>query len=417
MFVIIVGGGISGLSLALSLHQIGVGCRIYDQVAKLEPIGHGINLQPNAVRELTALGLGESLARDGILTAELAFYNKHGQRVWAEPRGCAAGYRWPQISISRGKLHEVLRAAVTERLGADAIATGHKLVDFEERGGKVVLHFVDPAGLPAGKAEGDLLVGADGIHSAVRRRFYPGEKVVFDGHLHYRGIVEAEPFLTGRSMVVVGHRFHRAILYPIAARPAGKVLINWLAYTRIPQGSPIETWDTVAEQAAAAQAFEGWRYPWLDVHALLAQTERVMQLPNVDRDPIPRWSFGRVTLVGDAAHPMQPIGAQAGSQAVVDSRALAGALLAEKKPEQALLRYQNERIAAMNDIILRNRNFGLESVLQLAEERAPDGFANIADVLTQEELQSTAINFKRAAGLDLETVNGRESIVLLPPHA
>src|SRR4051812_6752293 len=176
MRVIIVGGGIAGLSAALSLHQIGVECRVYEAVARLEPVGHGINLQPNAVRELTALGLGESLARDGILTAELAFYNKHGQRVWAEPRGCAAGYRWPQISISRGKLHEVLRAAVTERLGADAIATGHKLVDFEERGGKVVVHFVDPAGLPAGKAEGDLLVGADGIHSAVRRRFYPGEK-------------------------------------------------------------------------------------------------------------------------------------------------------------------------------------------------------------------------------------------------
>ena len=418
MHVIIVGGGISGLSLALSLHQIGVACRIYDQVGKLEPIGHGINLQPNAVRELTALGLGERLARVGILTAELAFYNKHGQRVWAEPRGRAAGYRWPQISISRGTLHEVLLAAIGERLGPDAIATGHKLMGFQERGGKVVARFADPSGRPVDEAEGDLLIGADGIHSAVRRHFYPGEKVVFDGHLHYRGIVEAEPYLTGRSMAVVGHRFHRAILYPIATRPAGKVLINWLAYTRIPEGSPpVEAWDTLAEQAAAARAFEGWTYPWLDVHALFARTERVMQLPNVDRDPIPRWSFGRVTLIGDAAHPMQPIGAQAGSQAVVDGRVLAASLLAAEAPEEALLRYQNERIAAMNDIIIRNRNFGLEAVLQLAEERAPEGFADIADVLTQEELASTAVNFKKAAGLDLETVNSRDSIVELPAQA
>jgi 2-polyprenyl-6-methoxyphenol hydroxylase-like FAD-dependent oxidoreductase len=414
MHVIIIGGGISGLSLALSLHQVGISCRVYDQVAKLEPIGHGINLQPNAVRELTALGLGERLAQVGILTAELAFYNKHGQRVWSEPRGRAAGYRWPQISIGRGKLHEVLLAAMAERLGLDAIVTGHKLVGFEERAGRVVARFVDSNGAPAGEAEGDLLVGADGIHSAVRRQFYPDEKVVFDGYLHYRGIVEAEPYLGGRTMTVVGHRFHRTILYPIAARPGGKVLINWLAYAKIPHGSPpIEAWDTLAEQPAAAQAFAGWTFPWLDVHALLAQTERVMQLPNVDRDPIPRWSFGRVTLIGDAAHPMQPIGAQAGSQAVVDGRVLTAALLRTKQPEEALLRYQNERIAAMNDIVIRNRNFGLESVLQLAEERAPNGFRDIADVLTQEELESTALNFKKAAGLDLDTVNRCESVVNL----
>src|SRR5215472_3908906 len=157
MQVIIVGGGIAGLSAALSLHQIGVDCRIYESVPRLAPLGFGINLQPNAVRELTALGLGEKLAGVGILTAELAFYNKHGQRVWIEPRGRDAGYRWPQISISRGRLHEVLLAAIAERLGPDAIATGHKLAGLDERGGKVIARFVDPAGAPAGEAEGDLL--------------------------------------------------------------------------------------------------------------------------------------------------------------------------------------------------------------------------------------------------------------------
>src|SRR6478735_6259683 len=241
MRVIIVGGGIAGLSAALSLHQIGVDCRVYEAVATLEPVGHGINLQPNAVRELTALGLGEQLADVGILTAELAFYNRHGQLIWTEPRGKAAGYKWPQISISRGKLQEILLAAVHARLGRQAL-------------------------------------------------------------------------VTGRSMVVVGHRSHRAIIYPIAALPGGKVLINWLAYTKIPSGAPpLESWDTVADKTLAVERYQGWSYPWLDVQRLFARTERVLQLPNVDRDPIPRWSFARVTLIGDAAHPMQPVGAQAGS--------------------------------------------------------------------------------------------------------
>src|SRR5215470_2503202 len=415
MQVIIVGGGIAGLSAALSLHQIGIDCRVYESVPRLAPLGLGINLQPNAVRELTALGLGEALARAGILTAELAFYNKHGQLIWSEPRGQAAGYRWPQISISRGKLHEILLAAISERLGPQALATGHHLVGLQQRGDKVMARFNDPAGRTAGEAEGDLLIGADGIHSAVRKHFYPGEAAVFDGYLHYRGIVAGEPYLTGRSMAVVGHRTHRAILYPIAALPGGKVMINWLAYTKIPDGSPpLEAWDTVADGRLAVERFQGWSFPWLDVQGLFAATQRVLQLPNVDRDPIPRWSFARVTLIGDAAHPMQPVGAQAGSQAVVDGRVLAACLLQCADPVEALVRYQDQRIAAMNDMVIRNRNLGLEAVLQMAEERAPDGFAKITDVLTQDELETTASSFKKAAGFDLETVNSRQSYVELP---
>jgi 5-methylphenazine-1-carboxylate 1-monooxygenase len=414
MRVIIVGGGIAGLSAALSLHQIGVDCCVYEAVTKLEPVGHGINLQPNAVRELTALGLGEQLADVGILTAELAFYNRHGQLIWTEPRGKAAGYKWPQISISRGKLQEILLAAVHARLGRLALVTGHQLATLTQRGDKVLAHFNDPAGRPVGEAQGDLLVGADGIHSAVRRHFYPGEAAVFDGYLHYRGIVEGDSYLTGRSMVVVGHRSHRAIIYPIAALPGGKVLINWLAYTKIPSGAPpLETWDTVADKTLAVERYQGWSYPWLDVQGLFARTERVLQLPNVDRDPIPRWSFSRVTLIGDAAHPMQPVGAQAGSQAIVDGRVLAASLLAGADAADALVRYQDQRIAAMNDMIIRNRNLGLETVLQIAEERAPDGFGHITDVLSRDELENTAASFKKAAGFDLETVNSRQSYVEL----
>ena len=417
MKVIIVGGGISGLAHALSLHQVGIACRVYEAVPALSPLGYGINLQPNAVRELFALGLGEALSAVGILTQELAFYNKHGQLIWTEPRGRAAGYRWPQISISRGELHKVLLDAIRERLGADAVVTRHRLSGFEQRDETVIARFIDPSGQPVGEAEGDILVGADGIHSTVRQHFYRGEKAVFDGYLHYRGIVEAEPYLTGASMAVVGHRHHRAILYPVMRRPGGKVMINWLAYTKIPPGAPpLEAWDTAADKEACVDRYKGWTYPWLDVHGLFAATpaEQVLQLPNVDRDPIPRWSFGRVTLIGDAAHPMQPVGAQAGSQAIVDGRVLAASLLAVRDPAEALMRYQDQRIAAMNDMIIRNRNLGLESILQTAEERAPGGFKHIHDVLSQEELENTAISFKKAAGFDVETVNSRDSFVQVP---
>ena len=417
MQVIIVGGGIAGLSCALSLHQIGVPAKVYDQVPVLAPLGYGINLQPNAVRELFALGLGERFAAAGILTQELAFYNRHGQLIWSEPRGKTAGYRWPQISISRGTLHEILLDAIKQRMGPNTVMAGHRLTSFEQHGGKVVARFADPSGQPVAEAEGDVLIGADGIHSTVRRQFYPGEKAVFDGYLHYRGIVEAEPYLTGASMAVIGHRHHRAILYPVAKRPGGKVMINWLAYTKIPPGSPpLEAWDTAADQQACVDQFKGWTYPWLDLHGLFARTpaSAVLQLPNVDRDPIPRWSFSRVTLIGDAAHPMQPVGAQAGSQAIVDGRVLAASLMAMRDPAEALARYQDARIAAMNDMILRNRSLGLETILQTAEERAPEGFKHIHDVLTQEELETTAFNFKKAAGFDVETVNSLNSFVEMP---
>jgi 2-polyprenyl-6-methoxyphenol hydroxylase-like FAD-dependent oxidoreductase len=414
MKVTVIGGGIAGLSCALSLHQVGIACQVYEAVPSLAPLGYGINLQPNAVRELSALGLGGQLAAAGILTKELAFYNKHGQLIWLEPRGKDAGYRWPQISIARSALHEVLLSAIRQRLGAEAVVTGHRLSALEQRGSRVIGQFVGPAGEPIGETESDLLVGADGIHSAVRQHFYPGEKAVFDGYLHYRGLVEYPRFLTGGTMAVIGHRYHRAIIYPVAHQPNGQVVTNWLAYTRIPSGSPpLEAWDTAADKQACLDQYQGWTFPWLDVQGLFAATpaERVLQLPNVDRDPIPCWSFDRVTLIGDAAHPMHPVGAQAGSQAVVDGRVLAASLMATRDPVEALRRYQDERIVAMNDMIIRNRNLGLESVLQTAEERAPFGFTHIYDVLSREELETTALNFKKAAGLDVQTVNSRESFI------
>ena len=283
--------------------------------------------------------------------------------IWTEPRGRAAGYRWPQISISRGELHKVLLAAIAERLGRDAVVTGHRLTGFEQRGDKVVARFADPSGRPVGAAAGDILIGADGIHSAVRQHFYRARRRCSTAICITAASSRPMPYLTGASMAVVGHRTHRAIIYPVdaAARwqgddqlaglhedPGGRAAARSLGHRGRQAG--LRSIDTRAGPIRGSTS-----------KACLRDARRaVLQLPNVDRDPIPRWSFGRVTLIGDAAHPMQPVGAQAGSQAVVDGRVLAAALMASRDPAEALTRYQNERIAAMNDMIIRNRNLGLE---------------------------------------------------------
>jgi 2-polyprenyl-6-methoxyphenol hydroxylase-like FAD-dependent oxidoreductase len=417
MKVIVVGGGIGGLSLALSLHQIGFEPHVFESAPAFQFLGLGINVQPHAVRELTELGLGEPLARHSIATAELAYFNKHGQLVWSEARGVAAGYRWPQHSISRGELQHLLLDAAQARLGHDRIRTGHHLAAFEPRGDGVVARFVDRAsGRDVATVEGDLLVGADGIHSAVRHTFSPQEALHYEGVVNYRGVSAAPPYLSGATMVIAGHRDQRFVAYPIRRLADGNCLINWICVARSDDPMlPLEEWGVRADKAPILKQYATWTFPWLDIPALVERTEDVFVFPDVDRDPLPQWSYGRVTMVGDAAHPMLPVGAQAGSQAIVDGRVLAAALLRFADPAEALRHYQRERMDAMNGMILRNRRLGPETVMQLAEERAPDGFTDIAAVLSKDELDDAAISFKRAAGFDVDTVNTRPSY--LPPTA
>jgi 2-polyprenyl-6-methoxyphenol hydroxylase-like FAD-dependent oxidoreductase len=416
MKAIVVGGGIGGLSLALSLHQIGFDAQVFESAPAFQFLGLGINIQPHAVRELTELGLGEELARNSIPTAELAYYNKHGQLIWSEPRGIAAGYRWPQHSVSRGELQRVLLAAARTRLGPDRIHTGHHLAAFQERDNRVIAKFSDRAtGRDIAEVEGDILVGADGIHSAVRRAFSPSETLHYEGIINYRGVAAARPYLSGATMVIAGHRDQRFVSYPIKRLADGRCLINWIcvAYGADPM-LPLEEWGVRADKAAIFAKFSDWKFEWLDIPALVEATQDVFQFPDVDRDPLLQWSFGRVTMVGDAAHPMLPVGAQAGSQAIVDGRVLAAALARVADPVEALQSYQRERMDAMNGMILRNRRLGPETVMQLAEERAPHGFSDISAVLTADELKEASISFKRAAGFDVETVNTRPSY--LPQH-
>lgn len=414
MKVIVVGGGISGLTMALSLHQIGVPVRVYEAARAVTPLGVGINLQPNAVRELTELGLGEALAGLGIATDALRFFNKFGQPVWQEKRGREAGFGWPQYSLHRGRLQVALAEAARARLGDDGLRTGHIFQRCTERGDKVVATFADRGGGVIAEDEADILIGADGIHSAVRRQFYPGEgEPNFAGQILWRAAVETEPFLGGATMIIAGHFHQRIVAYPVAKGAApGKLLTNWIAQMTVETTAPPrEDWNRQVGPERFLDAFRDWRFDWLDFPTLVGATAEIFEFPLVDRHPVERWSFGRVTLIGDAAHPMQPTGSQAGSQAIVDARLVAAALLAARDPVAALAAYDRTRRPVMNDITLRNRSFGPEAAMQLAEERAPQGFKQIEDVIPRDELEAISRSFQQAAGLDPAAVNVRPALV------
>jgi len=412
MKVLVIGGGIGGLTMALSLHQVGIPVRVYEAVREVTPLGVGINLQPNAVRELEELGLGDGLARVGTATQELCYFNKFGQLIWREPRGRAAGFNWPQYSIHRGYLQVLLAEAARARLGAENLRTGHQFAKFAERGDKIVATFVDRhTGATIAEDEGDILIGADGIHSAVRRQLYPAEgEPNFASQILWRAAVDAAPFRGGASMAIAGHFHQRVVAYPIgpSARHPGKMLTNWIAQMTVSaEAPPREDWNRKVTKERFFAAFEKWKFPWLDLPQLVADTDEIFEFPLVDRHPVEQWSFGRVTLIGDAAHPMQPTGSQAGSQAVVDARMLTAELIANLDPVAALARYDQIRRPVMNDVTVRNRNFGPEAAMQLAEERAPHGFANIEEVIPRSELEAISRSFHLAAGLDPATLNNR----------
>jgi 2-polyprenyl-6-methoxyphenol hydroxylase-like FAD-dependent oxidoreductase len=417
MAVLIIGGGIAGLTTALSLHQIGIECRVFESVDTIEPLGVGINTLPHAVRELFELGLHDKLAATAIPTAELAYYSAHGQRIWSEPRGEAAGYRWPQFSIHRGELQMILLEAVRARLGADSIVTGHQLTGWRETPTGVRAAFIHRrTGEKRDDAEGSLLIGADGIHSTVRSVFYPNEgPPIWNGAIMWRGVATAPPFLNGRTMIMAGHESQKFVAYPISrgAMDAGHSVINWIAERKFAKDHDWrrEDWSRPGKLREFLPAFEAWRFDWLDVPSVIRGAPRCFEYPMVDRDPVERWSFGRVTLLGDAAHAMYPIGSNGASQAILDARVLAREIQTHGPAPEALLAYEAERRPATARIVLANRRNGPEQVMQLVQERAPEGFARIEDVLTADELEESAAAYKRIAGFDKDALNARAPIV------
>jgi 2-polyprenyl-6-methoxyphenol hydroxylase-like FAD-dependent oxidoreductase len=396
MKVLIAGAGIGGLTSALALHARGIESCVFESVRELAPLGVGINLLPHAMAVLDELGLLEEIAALGVRTGELCYFNRHGQLIWREPRGLDAGYPVPQISVHRGELQLALLRAVRARLGDDTVRTASPLGSFESRADGVRARF------GAVETAGDLLVGADGIHSSVRRRFQPHEGAPhWSGNVLWRATARAKPFLTGRSMFMAGSRRVKFVAYPItAAGDDGLCLVNWVAELDRSH-APVaerEDWNRRGALADFLPAFEGWKFPWLDVPALIRAAPAVYEFPMVDRDPLPGWTHGRVTLLGDAAHPMYPIGSNGASQAILDARALANALADEKDAGAALARYETERRPPTAKIVLSNREHGPECVLDFAEERAPDGFARVEDVFAPGELEGIAARYKQVAG-------------------
>jgi 2-polyprenyl-6-methoxyphenol hydroxylase-like FAD-dependent oxidoreductase len=417
MTVLIAGGGIGGLTLALSLHQIGVPCRVFESVSELKPLGVGINVLPHAVRELIELGLLDKLDGIGVRTQELAFFSKYGKPIWSEPRGLEAGYTWPQFSVHRGQLQQILLDTAIERLGAHNVLTSHHLVDWSETPDGVRANFIDRAtGESAGSYDGTLLIAADGIHSAIREKLYPDEgPPLWNGRILWRGITEADAFLTGRTMIMAGHEILKFVCYPISREPdaRGKHRINWVAERHMP---PTYQWrredyNRRAKLDEFLPWFESWNFDWLDVPGLIRNCPHAYEYPLVDRDPLDRWTFGRVTLLGDAAHPMYPIGSNGASQAILDARVLTREILAQGETPTALQAYEAERRPATTELVKLNRRNGPEQVMQLVEERAPDGFNVVTDVLSQQELEDIAANYKRVAGFQVEALNAKPPIV------
>lgn len=409
MNVLIVGGGIGGLSLALMLKQRGIDCEIYESARELQPLGVGINLLPHATIEIEALGLLPRVAEQAIETSSLHYYNRFGQPIWKEPRGLAAGYPVPQYSIHRGTLQMILAQAVLDRMGSACLHTGMAFESLEQDENGVTAHFVDRNTGVSQSRRADLLIGADGIHSAVRRHFHKDiDQLRYSGRMLWRAVTEGEPYLDGRSMFMAGHQDQKFVCYPISEplRKQGRSLINWIAELRVPHAElPKTDWNREVPASTFAEHFDPWRWDWIDIPEVIRGAKAIYEFPLVDKDPLPRWTFGRATLLGDAAHPMYPIGSNGAAQAIRDARYLADRLQ-EARPghresiEHALLEYEAERLPVTAGIVLRNRLNGPEQVMQIAHERAPQGFTHIHNVIPQEELEAISIRYKRIAGFD-----------------
>ena len=402
MEALIIGGGIGGLTAGLFLHSQGIGVRIFEAVPQIRELGVGINSLPHALRELDRLGLLGEVVAAGIPTQELAYFNKHGQLIWAEPRGLKAGYNWPQVSINRGRLQGVLLKAAQARIGTDRIKAGHRFISLEEHDSKIVATFENGA-----TAEGDVLIGADGIHSAVRRIFYPNQTPHYSGTCMWRSTSIGKPFRTGATMAVIGHHMQKFTTYPITpADGDGNAVINWLARIPVPELPGPEDWNAMGKLDDIVKHYETWRFDWLDVPALMKRAKDVYVYPMIDRDPVPQWTFGRATLLGDAAHPMYPIGSNGGSQAILDASALGAALGANAAdPLKGLAAYEGVRRPATDSVVQANRGFGPEVVMEWAEERAPQGFKRIEDVISADELEQVATRYRQTAGFDKERLN------------
>ena len=408
--IIIVGAGIGGLTLGLALHQAGIACRIYESVPDVKAIGVGINLLPHATKELAALGLEDALARVAVKTRDATFFNRFGQLIYQEPLGRAAGYEHPQFSIHRGDLQMILLEEFRSRAGGDRIVTNSHCVGVAQDEAGVSVTFSDgPGGKNRFAVRGRVAIACDGINSAVRKQFFPGEgEPRYSGVNMWRGVTRWKPMLSGASMVRAGWLSHgKMVIYPIRdADTDGLQLINWVAEIETPNYRKRD-WNRAGSIEDFIGAFADWHFDWLDVPAFIRAADLVLEFPMVDQDPLPRWSFGRVTLLGDAAHPMVPRGSNGAGQAILDVRALTAALREHTDPVAALAAYEAQRLEATARVVLTNRTNPPDAILREVYERTRDRpFAAIGDVISHEELVALSEGYKRIAGYSKDALRG-----------
>lgn len=404
MRVLIVGAGIGGLTTALSLHAAGIDVQVIDRVPRLRPLGVGINLLPHATGILADLGLHDALAARAVATSELVHYDRFGNEIWREPRGVAAGHPWPQYSVHRGRLQSLLLDTVYDRLGPGAVRTGSRFVAATDEDRQVRVTIDEHGGDTPTDLAADAVIGADGLHSAVRAHLYPDEGPPrWNGIRMWRGVATAARFLTGSSMLMAGsNHAAKLVAYPLgpAAPGSDEALVNWVAEVRMPQDTQGEAeWTHTGRLADVAPHYRGWRIAGLDVAALLTASETILEYPMVDRDPLPRWSFGRITLLGDAAHPMYPVGSNGGSQAILDARSVAAELAGAGDAVAGFTAYEAARRETANSVVLANRDIPMDRALRMVAERAPEGFDRIEDVLTTEELHAITDGYRRTSAV------------------
>jgi 2-polyprenyl-6-methoxyphenol hydroxylase-like FAD-dependent oxidoreductase len=408
--IIIVGAGIGGLTLGLTLHAAGISCRIFESAAEIKPVGVGINLLPHATRELAALGLEPALARAAIETRDATFFNRFGQLIYQEPLGRAAGYDHPQFSIHRGDLQMVLLDAFRARAGHDRLVTNHHCIAVEQDETGVSVHFSDgPGGADRSVVRGRVAIACDGINSAVRKQFFPDEgEPRYSGVNMWRGVTRWKPMLSGASMVRAGWLSHgKMVIYPIrCAGEDGLQLVNWVAEIETPVYRKRD-WNRPGSLDDFIGAFADWHFDWLDVPAFIRAADSVLEFPMVDQDPLPRWTFGRITLLGDAAHPMVPRGSNGAGQAILDARVLTSALLENDDPVAALASYEKQRLEATTRIVLTNRTNPPDALLREVFERTNDQpFAAIDDVISRDEIAALSESYKRIAGYSKDALRG-----------
>ncbi|MGX4656261.1 FAD-dependent monooxygenase [Micromonospora sp. SCSIO 07396] len=411
MRILIAGAGIAGLTAALSLHAAGLDdIRLVDAAPEIRPLGAGINLLPNAVRELAALGLDEAVGASAVSTTELVYFSRHGEVIWREPRGRAAGHRWPQLSVHRGKLQMVLLAAVEERLGGQRVRADARVTDFRLLPtGRVQVNLAHRTGGTT-TTEADALIGADGIRSGVRRVLYPGEgPPVWQRQVVWRGIAKIPPFADNRSMFIGGDRTWKVVAYPIATRPdaAGLVDTNWAVARTFGPDEVVDRaeWDRVVDPAKLLAALDGWVFGPLDVASLVTAAKAPFEQAMVDRDPLPRWTFGPVTLIGDAAHAMCPMGSNGTTQAIVDARALAAAVAGHPEVDTAFTAYERERLDRMTLLQNCNRALGPEVVVAMADRASSVTRPGPSASALDRELAEVSRRYAELGGFDVAMAN------------